>query len=236
MAVLFGKLREHELELNRLSVEEAQGKRKTLAFKTENSKGTSSEKDEESEDEDSDDDDMIHMFRKFNKFMKLKGKEQFKKDRKKKHRSSLKYTCYGYGEKGHVNGDCPNLNKGEEKKSFKKKNVYIAWNDNASSTSCSSDSVEEANLCLTTIVDDTASQVKFSKGKESSMVSCSADGGGEGGGGVGRGGGSGGGVYGGGGSGCGGGGSGDGSAMVLVVVVDDRRGPSPSWIHHLKHA
>ncbi|XP_014522211.1 uncharacterized protein LOC106778738 [Vigna radiata var. radiata] len=157
MAVLFGKLREHELELNRLSVEEAQGKRKTLAFKTENSKGTSLEKDEESEDEDEDDDDMIHMFRKFNKFMKLKGKDQFKKDRKKKQRSSSNYRCYGCGEKGRVNADCPNLKKGEEKKSLKKKNVYIAWNDNASST-CSNDFIEEANLCLTTIVDDTTSQ------------------------------------------------------------------------------
>ncbi|WVZ19470.1 hypothetical protein V8G54_006792 [Vigna mungo] len=61
MAVLFGKLREHELELNRVSAEEAHGKKKTLAFKTENSKGTSSEKDEESEDEDSDDENMIHI-------------------------------------------------------------------------------------------------------------------------------------------------------------------------------
>ncbi|KOM28836.1 hypothetical protein LR48_Vigan588s004400 [Vigna angularis] len=42
------------------------------------------------------------------------------------------------------------------------KKVHIAWEDNASTTSSSSDSVEEANLCLTANVDDTASQVSCS--------------------------------------------------------------------------
>ncbi|XP_052735535.1 uncharacterized protein LOC128197520 [Vigna angularis] len=128
MAELFGKLRGHKLELNRLRAEEAQGKNKTLAFKSEHSKSKSSEKDEESEDGDSDDEDMIHM-------------------------------CYGCGEKGHVNADCPNLKRGEEKKSFKKKTAYAAWEENDSSSTSSSVSNEEANLCLTLNIDDSTSQV-----------------------------------------------------------------------------
>ena len=54
MAALFGKLREHELELGRLNDEEDIGRKKNIAFKTEVIKGK-----RQKEEEDSDDDEKV---------------------------------------------------------------------------------------------------------------------------------------------------------------------------------
>jgi len=91
------------------------------------------------------------MIKKFTKFMKAKGKNQFKSNKKENQGSSSNFKCYGCGESGHVKAECPNSKKSEEKKGnkFYKKKAYIAWEDNASSTLNSSDSdEEEAKLCL----------------------------------------------------------------------------------------
>jgi len=55
-----------------------------------------------------------------------------------------KYTCYVYGEQGHIKAECPN-NEVKEKADFKKekkgkaKKAYVAWDDNEVSSSSSSD-------------------------------------------------------------------------------------------------
>jgi len=78
MAALFGKLREHELELGRLNEEEDIGRKKNIAFKTKVVKGK-----KQKEEEDSDDDENLSlMIKKFTKFMKAKGKNQFKSNKK----------------------------------------------------------------------------------------------------------------------------------------------------------
>jgi len=158
MAALFGKLREHELELGRLNEEEDIGRKKNIAFKTEVVKGK-----KQKEEEDSDDDENLSlMIKKFTKFMKAKGKNQFKSNKKDNQGSSSNFKCYGCGESGHVKADCPNSKKNEEKKGkkFFKKKAYIAWEDNASSSSNSNDSEnEEANLCLMANHDDSDSEV-----------------------------------------------------------------------------
>ncbi|XP_052724697.1 uncharacterized protein LOC128194073 [Vigna angularis] len=172
-AILFGKLREHELELKRLTTEEDQGKRKTLAFKSEISKGKSYKRIED-DDSDNDEENMSLMIKKFAKFMKAKGKDKYHGERKENQGSPSSVKCYGCGERGHMKTDCPNNRKSEEKKErkfSKKKKAYIAWEDNASSSSSSSNSDEEANLCLMADSEDAGSQVNFSKGKEDSMVS-----------------------------------------------------------------
>jgi len=81
------------------------------------------------------------MIKKFTKFMKAKGKNQFKSNKKENQGSSSNFKFYGCGETRHVKADCPNSKKSEEKKGMKffKKKAYIAWEDNASSTSNSSD-------------------------------------------------------------------------------------------------
>ena len=60
-----------------------------------------------------------------------------------------KYTCFGFGEQGHIKAKCPNKesqekrpNKKIEKKS-KSKKAYIAWDVNDVSSSSSSSSEEE---------------------------------------------------------------------------------------------
>ena len=77
MAALFGKLREHKHELGRLNDEEDQGRKKNIAFKTEVVKG------KKQKEEDSDDDENLSlMIKKFTKFMKVKGRNQFKSNKK----------------------------------------------------------------------------------------------------------------------------------------------------------
>ncbi|KOM26287.1 hypothetical protein LR48_Vigan247s000500 [Vigna angularis] len=90
---------------------------------------------------------------------------QILKEKKDYQGSSSSFKCYGCGERGHVKAYCSSNKRSKErkeKKIHKKKKVHIAWEDNASTTSSSSDSVEEANLCLTVNIDDTASQVSCS--------------------------------------------------------------------------
>ena len=130
MATLFGKLREHELELGRLNDEEDQGRKKNIAFKIEVVKGKKQKQEEHSDD----DENLSLMIKRFIKFMKAKGKNQFKSNKKENQRSSSNFKCYGCGETGHVKADCPNSKRSDEKMSRKycKKKAYIAWEDNAS--------------------------------------------------------------------------------------------------------
>ncbi|BAT84348.1 hypothetical protein VIGAN_04169000 [Vigna angularis var. angularis] len=170
MPILFGKLREHELELRRLTAEEDQGKRKTLAFKSEISKGKSSKRIEE--DDSDDEENMSLMIKKFAKFMKAKGKDKFHKDRKESQESPSNVKCFGCGERGHVKSECPKSKKSEDKKERKfqrKKKAYIAWEDNASSSTSSSDTEEEANICLMAKSEDTRSQVSDSSFESSEL-------------------------------------------------------------------
>ncbi|KOM38458.1 hypothetical protein LR48_Vigan03g184000 [Vigna angularis] len=84
----------------------------------------------------------------------LKGKKDYQG-------SSSSFKCYGCGERGHVKAYCSRNKRSKERKEnkiHKKKKVHIAWEDNASTTSSSSDSVEEVNLCLTANFDDAGSQ------------------------------------------------------------------------------
>jgi len=115
MAALFGKLREHELELRRLNDKEDQGRKKNIAFKTEVVKGK-----KQKEEEDFDDDENLSlMIKKFKKFMKSKGRNQFKSNKKENQGSSSNFKCYGCGETGHVKANCPNSKRSDEKKSKK---------------------------------------------------------------------------------------------------------------------
>jgi len=78
MAALFGKLREHELELGRINEEEDIGRKKNIAFKTEVVKGK-----KQKEEEDLDDDENLSlMIKKFTKFMKAKVKINSRTTRK----------------------------------------------------------------------------------------------------------------------------------------------------------
>jgi len=161
MAALFGKLKEHELELGRLNDEEDQGRKNNIAFKTEVLKGK-----KQKEEEDSDDDENLSlMIKKFTMFIKSKGRNQSKSNKKENQGSSSNFKCYGCGETGHVKAGCPNSKRSDEKKSKKyyKKKAYIAWEDSACSSSNSEGSdEEEANFCLMANNDHSDSEVSSS--------------------------------------------------------------------------
>lgn len=115
---LFGKLQEHELELERLTqTENKEKKHKNLSLKTESKIQDS--------DESNDEEDMALFVRKFGKFFRNKNLK-FNQGRKRRDEStsSQRITCYGCGKRGHIKNDCPeNDNKKDlkEKKDFKEK-------------------------------------------------------------------------------------------------------------------
>ena len=122
-AVLFGKLREHEIEMNQLKEQEnRERKARSTALKTaivvEDSEADSSC---ESEVE-----TLNMLTRKFSKFLRKRGKEknkQTKRYTKKTDLNSTNLTCFGCGRQGHIKAECPNLNnkdKTTEKKKFSK--------------------------------------------------------------------------------------------------------------------
>jgi len=76
MASLFGKLREHELEMNRLNVQESEDKNvKSIALKAVKHKGK-----QESND-DSDEENLSLLSRKFSKFLKRSRNKDNNKER-----------------------------------------------------------------------------------------------------------------------------------------------------------
>ena len=101
ISTLFGKLREHELELGRLKEKEDGEKRHTIALKSavkSTAKLNKADSANDSNDGNSDSEALSLMVKKFSKFLKLKNKTNNnyagnKKQSKKKERSSTQ-TCY----------------------------------------------------------------------------------------------------------------------------------------------
>jgi len=56
------------------------------------------------------------LIKKFTKFIKTKGKGQFRSGKKENQGSCSNFKCYGCRETGHVKVDCPNTERSEEKR------------------------------------------------------------------------------------------------------------------------
>ena len=137
---LFGKLREHEIEMQRLIEFESSEKRlKIIALKA------SSKKSDETEEEaakSSDNENLNLLVKRFGKYLKRKGNKgnQRRYIYKQNYSSNTsKFSCYNYGKQGHIKIECPNVNKEKEKvgdrKKVKERRAYIAWKDNDDSRS-----------------------------------------------------------------------------------------------------
>jgi len=171
-ASLFGKLREHELEMNRLNVQESEDKYvRSIALKAAKHK-SKQEPSDESEEE-----NLSLLSKKFSRFLKRNHNKEANKERygnkKISDFNSNNYTCFGCGEQGHIKADCPNKESNEKKSSYKEKKgksrrAYIAWDENEVSPSNSSSSEDEkANICLIAEGDDES-------GSSSNVSSCAS--------------------------------------------------------------
>ena len=141
---LFGKLREHELEMNRLNVQENEDKYvRNIALKTVGHKNCQDSSDN------SEGETLSLLTREFSKLLKKKNNKNqssnMYNDKKLNNFNSNKYTFFGCGEQGHIKVDCPN-NKNKERgarKKSKAKKAYTAWQDKEVSSSSSSSRDEE---------------------------------------------------------------------------------------------
>jgi len=162
---LFGKLREHEFEINKLNVQESKDKHvRNIALKA----GKHKKKQDSSEEE-----NLSLLSKMFTKFLKRNCNKEANKERYGNKKTSdfysNNYTCFGCGEQGPIKANCPNKESNEKKSSNKEKKgkskrAYIAWDENEVSSSSED---EKANLCLMAEGDDDSSN-------SSSVSSCAS--------------------------------------------------------------
>ena len=78
---------------------------------------------------------LVLLSKKFSRFLKRNHNKEANKERydnkKTSDFNSNNYTCFGYGEQGHIKADCPNKESNEKKSSHKEKKgksrrAYIA--------------------------------------------------------------------------------------------------------------
>jgi len=80
--------------------------------------------------------------------------QQGKRGKNKTDYGSTKLVCFGCGKQGHMKVECPSIatkDRAPEKKNNKSgetRCAYIAWEDNTTSSSCSSEDEIEANTCM----------------------------------------------------------------------------------------
>jgi len=102
-ASLFGKLREHELEMNRLNVQESEDKHvRNIALKVVKHKKKQDSSDENEEE------NLSLLSKKFRKFLKRNRNKERYGNKKTSDFNSNNYTCFGCGEQGHIKANCPN--------------------------------------------------------------------------------------------------------------------------------
>jgi len=115
---LVGKLREHELEMNRLNVQECEDKHvRRIALKAAKHKSKQDSSDESEEQ------NLSLLSKKFSKFLKRNRNKDSNKDlygnKKTNDFNSNNYTCFGWGEQGHIKADCLNKERKEKNSSYK---------------------------------------------------------------------------------------------------------------------
>ena len=131
---LFGKLREHELEMDRLNLQENEDKRvKSIALKAVGNKSCQDSSDERDEKT------FSLLSKKFSKFLKKRNSKIHLSNRYDNKKSinfnSNKYTYFGCGEQGHIKTKCPNKERKDFKKHEKKGKSRRVYNDKSSSYS-----------------------------------------------------------------------------------------------------
>ena len=178
ITTLFGKLEEHQQELQSLEKyknkskkernKDREGEKKSIALMTSSSKSSTKEQDDNgsTSDENSDDEEMGLFVWRYNRFIRKNGikhsdknlisfRKQSKEPRQEENKKKRgKGPCYNCGKVGHYKPDCPKMKKDKgkapPKKFNKQRRAYIAWESDSdlSDDDSSSGSDESANLCL----------------------------------------------------------------------------------------
>ena len=109
---LFGKLKEHDIEMQRLSeLETSEKKVRYIALKANFNK---SDEVEEEVAESSDNENLNLLVKKFGKYLKRKGNKGNQRrynSKQNESSNSSKFLCYNCGKQGHIKIECPNVNK-----------------------------------------------------------------------------------------------------------------------------
>ncbi|KHN25520.1 hypothetical protein glysoja_046275, partial [Glycine soja] len=119
LAIIFGKLQEHERK-----------RKRSIALKA-----SSSMQEEEEKEEYDDEEDFSLFVKKFHKFVKNRRMERRHNfdNGKRSQEGSLTLKCYKCNRPGHIKAHCPTNESWPEKKSHEErrsKKAYIAWDDN----------------------------------------------------------------------------------------------------------
>jgi len=163
MITLFGKLKEHEHEINRFKSSEDDSKkkeRKSISLNTTSSVSTSSAK---NDDDGINEEEMSMFVRRYNRYIKRNGLKHNDKNLVNFRKASMKgresyndekvVSCYGYGKVGHYKNECPELAKergrsGANRNSRERK-AYIAWEeDEFTSNTSDAENKDEDDLCF----------------------------------------------------------------------------------------
>jgi len=135
-------------------METVEKKTKSLALKT---KTAVEESSDESSGDCSEFESLNLLARKFQKYVKMKGRlknQQGKRGENKSDSGSNKLVCFGCGKQGHIKIDCPSITikdkalQKKNNKSGKTRRAYIALEDNDTSSNSSSQEEIEVNPCL----------------------------------------------------------------------------------------
>ena len=125
-ATLFGKLREHEMELPRLDDSEQESRKKkglSLKAQTHQSKTEQESCSDESSSETDEEPEIGLLVKKFKKFLKKKD-NKFRKPSSSKTSDIKTVTCYECGKIGHTKSACYKLKN--KNRAHKAKRAYIA--------------------------------------------------------------------------------------------------------------
>jgi len=167
MITLFGKLKEHEHEINRFKSSEDDSKkkeRKSIALNTTLSVSTSSiQSNEESDDDGINEEEMSLFVRRCNRYIKRKGLKHNDKNLVNFRKASMKgresnndekvVSCYGCGKVGHYKNECPELAKergrSRANRNSRGRKAYIAWEeDEVTSNTSDAENKDVYDLCF----------------------------------------------------------------------------------------
>jgi len=176
MITLFGKLKEHELEINRFKSSEDDSKkkeRKSIALSTNSFVPTSSVKNDDESDDDAINEEEISMFvRRYNRYIKRNRLKHNDKNLVKFRKASLKgkesysdekvVICYGCGKVGYYEL-AKETGRSRPNRNSRGRKAYIGWEeDEVTSNNSEAENKDEDDLCFIGQAKKSKNEVIFS--------------------------------------------------------------------------